>query len=121
MDFGNFFIPYVFEVNEYILRSFTKLIMPEWPRKSSSTSGFAGTRGYWLLGRMDFRNFFIPFVFEVKESIFLLCFISQFKCNGLNNSFEIKWNITISSCWFYLLLLAITTLDTQSCIIIIIK
>ena len=39
-------------------------------RKSRSTSGFTGARGYWWLGLMDFLDFFIPYVFEVKESIF---------------------------------------------------
>ena len=41
-----------------------------WPRKSRSTSGFTCARGYWWLGLMDFRNFFIFYVFEVEESIF---------------------------------------------------
>ena len=32
----------------------------------------------------------------IEQTItFELCFISQFKCNGLHDSFEIKWNITI--------------------------
>ena len=44
--------------------------MSKSPRKTRSTSGFAGTQGYYRLGLMDFRNFFIPYVFEVKESIF---------------------------------------------------
>ena len=38
-------------------------LMWGWPRKSRSTSGFAGTRCYWWMGRMDFRNFFIPYSF----------------------------------------------------------
>ena len=38
--------------------------------KSRSTSGFIGARGYWWWGLMDFCDFFIPYVFEVKESIF---------------------------------------------------
>ena len=38
--------------------------------KSRSTSGFGGTRRYCRLGPMDFSNFFIPYVFHVKESIF---------------------------------------------------
>ena len=41
-----------------------------WLWKSRSTSGFAGAWGYWCLGLMDFRNFFITYVFGVKESIF---------------------------------------------------
>ena len=39
------------------------------PRKSKSTSGFTGTQGYWRLGLMDFRNFFISYIFKVNESI----------------------------------------------------
>ena len=39
------------------------------PRKSKSTSGFTGTRGYLRLGLMDFRDFFISYVFKVNESI----------------------------------------------------
>ena len=39
------------------------------PRKSKSTPGFAGTRGYSRLGLMDFRNFFISYIFKVNESI----------------------------------------------------
>ena len=31
---------------------------------------FRGTLGYCRLGLMDFRNFFIPYVFDVKDSIF---------------------------------------------------
>ena len=38
-------------------------------RKSRSTSGFIGPQGYWWLGLIDFRNSFILYVFEVKESI----------------------------------------------------
>ena len=68
-DVRNFSIPYIFEVKESIPRSFTKLNMFGWPRKSRSTSGFTETRGYWWLGVMDFRNFFTPYVFEVKEVI----------------------------------------------------
>ena len=41
-----------------------------WLRKSRSTSGFAGPWGYWWLGLMNFRNFFITYVFGVKEYIF---------------------------------------------------
>ena len=72
MDFRNFFISYIFKVNESISRSFTKL--PESGdlkiSSSRSTSGFGGTLGYCRLGLMDFRNFFIPYVFDVKDSVF---------------------------------------------------
>ena len=68
-DFRNFFIPYVSEVKESIFHSFTKATMFGWPQKSRSTSGFTGAWVYWLLGLMDFRNFFISHIFEVKESI----------------------------------------------------
>ena len=40
----------------------------------------------------DFNVFFISIE---KNITFELCFISQFKCYGLNDSFEIEWNITI--------------------------
>ena len=43
--------------------------MFEWPPKSRSTSGSGGTQRYWLLGLIDFQNFFTIYVFEVKESI----------------------------------------------------
>ena len=49
---------------------FQKATMFGWSRKIRSTSDFAGARGYWWLDLMDFRNFFISYVFEVKESIF---------------------------------------------------
>ena len=67
MVFQNFFIPHVFEVKESGFRSFTKLLCLCNLDKSRSTSGFAGPQGYWWLGLMVFRNFFIPHVFEVKE------------------------------------------------------
>ena len=41
-----------------------------WPQKSGSISGFACAWEYWWLGLMDFRNFFITYVFGVRESIF---------------------------------------------------
>ena len=40
-----------------------------WPQKSRSTFGLRGTRRYWWLCLKDFYNFFIIYVFEVKESI----------------------------------------------------
>ena len=43
--------------------------MFEWPRKSRSTSGTGGTRKYVWLCLKDFWNFFIIYVFVVKESI----------------------------------------------------
>ena len=69
MDFSNLFIPYVVDVNESVFRSLTQLFCSGWPRKSRSTSGVAVTRGYWRLGLTDFCNFFILYIFEVKESI----------------------------------------------------
>ena len=41
-----------------------------WRRNSRSTSGFGGTLGYCRLGLMDFSNFYNPYVFDVKESVF---------------------------------------------------
>ena len=49
---------------------FHKATMFAWSRKSRSTSGFASARGYWWLSLMDFRNFFIPYIFEVEGSIY---------------------------------------------------
>ena len=43
---------------------------------------------------------------------------SQFECNGLHDSLEIKWNITIYFfSVFHMWRLAITTLDKQSCFV----
>ena len=36
----------------------------------NGNNGFGSTRWYCRLGLMDFHIFFIPYVFEVKESIF---------------------------------------------------
>ena len=46
-----------------------------------------------------------------------LCFITQFKCNGLINSFEIQSNITIFNfcCFLAVTFDHLTTLDKQSC------
>ena len=51
-----------------------------WPRKSRSTSGFTGPQGYWWLGLMNFRNFFIPYVFEVMDSI--SCSFTKLICSS---------------------------------------
>ena len=59
---------------------FQKATLFGWPQKSSSTSGFTGARGYWWLGLMDFCNFFITYVFEIKESIF--CSFTKLPCLG---------------------------------------
>ena len=135
MDFSNFFIPYVFDVNESVFRSFTRplcsgdlenpsqlpvllelegtdgwvlwiFVISSFPTfsksmnlflvvsqsyqnrvtsKSRSTSGFGGTLGYCRLGLMDFRNFFIPYVFDVKESVFR-SFTLLFCSGDLENS-----------------------------------
>ena len=120
MDFSNFFIPYVFDVNESVFRCFTRplcsgdlenpsqlpvllelegtdgwvlwiFVISSFPTFSKSMNlflvvsqsyqnrvtskiqvnfRFRGTLGYCRLGLMDFRNFFIPYVFDVKDSIF---------------------------------------------------
>ena len=44
-----------------------------------------GTPGYCRLGLIDFRNFFIPYVFEVKESVFR-SFTLLFCSGDLENS-----------------------------------
>ena len=122
MDFSNFFISYVFDVNESVFRSFTRplisgnlenegqlpvlqelegtdcwvlwiFVISLFPAFSRSRNLFlvvsqsyhvqvtskiqvnvrfrrTGTPGYCRLGLMDFSNFFIPYVFDVKESVF---------------------------------------------------
>ena len=67
--FSKFLYSLRFRGQEIHFSQFHKATMFEWPRKSRSTSGFTGPQGYWWLGLIDFRNFFIPYVFEVKESI----------------------------------------------------
>ena len=49
---------------------FHRATMFGWPWKSRSTSGFGGTLRYCRLGLMDFSNFLIPYVFDVKESVY---------------------------------------------------
>ena len=49
---------------------FHKATMFGLPRKTRSTSGFGGTLWYCRFGLMDFSNFFIPYVFDVKEFVF---------------------------------------------------
>ena len=46
----------------------------------------------------------IEFYFKsIEQTItFELCFISQFKCNGLHDSFEIELNITIKYLRFFI-------------------
>ena len=46
---------------------------------------FRGTQGYCRLGLMDFRNFFIPYVFDVKDSVFR-SFTLLFCSGDLNSS-----------------------------------
>ena len=69
MNLRNFFVTYVFEIEESIPCSFTKLLCLGDLENPRSTSGFAGARGYWWLSLMEFRNFFITYVFGVEESI----------------------------------------------------
>ena len=49
---------------------FLKATMFGWSRKSRSTSGFRGTLGYCRLSLMDFSNFFISYVSDVKKSVY---------------------------------------------------
>ena len=51
---------------------FLKATTSEWSRKPGSTSVSACTRGYYRFGLMDFRNFFIPYVFRGQVIHFLL-------------------------------------------------
>ena len=46
----------------------------------------------------------IQFYFKLIEQTitFELCFITQFKCNGLHDSFEIELNITIKYLRFFI-------------------
>ena len=69
MDFRNFFIPYVFDVNESVFRCFTRLLCSgdlENPSQLPVLLELEGTDG-WVL--WIFRNFFISYVFKVNESI----------------------------------------------------
>ena len=67
---NNFFILNFFEVKESILRCFSKLPWSHDLEKSRSTSGFGGILGYCRLGLMDFSNLFIPYDFDVRESVY---------------------------------------------------
>ena len=86
MDFHNISIPYVFEVNESIFRSFTKLPCSGDLENPGQLPVYAETRGYWWLGLMDFRKFFIPYVFGIKEFIYR-CF-SKLPCLDIPGDLE---------------------------------
>ena len=78
----------MFRVKKSISR---KAITFEWPQKYRNTSGFAGTRWYWWLGLMGFRNFFIPYIFDVNESI-----ISRFTKLPCSGDFENPRQLPVS-------------------------
>ena len=69
MDFSNFSIPYYFDVRESVYRSFTRPLFLDDFEIPGQLPVLLELEGYWRLGLMDFRNFFTPYVFEVKESI----------------------------------------------------
>ena len=71
MEFRNFSIPYVFEIEESISRSFTKLPCLgnlENLGQLPVLQVLEGTDD--CMGLMDFRNFFTTYVFGVEKSIF---------------------------------------------------
>ena len=85
MDFRNFFISYIFKVNESISRSFTKLPESGDLENPGQLPVSEVLVGYCRLGLMDFRNFFIPYVFDVKDSVFR-SFTLLFCSGDLDNS-----------------------------------
>ena len=70
IDFRNVFISYVFEVKESIFlsvsRSYYFLSDLE---NLGQLPVFTGAQGYWRLGLINVRYFFISYVFKVKETI----------------------------------------------------
>ena len=84
MDFHNLFNAYVFEVKESISSSSTKPPCSGDLENPRSTSGLGGTLGYCRLGLVDFSNFFIPYVFDVNESVFR-CFTRPLCSGDLEN------------------------------------
>ena len=70
MDFRNFYIPYVFEVEESISQFFeaTSLSDLENPDQLPVSQVLKGTDDWPSL--RDFDNFFIPCIFEVNESVY---------------------------------------------------
>ena len=70
MDFRNFFISYVFKVKESISRGVTKLPCSGDLENPGQLPVSGGTLGYCRLGLVDFSKFFIPYVLDVKESVF---------------------------------------------------
>ena len=60
----------MYDVNKSISCSFTNLACLGNLKIYSLTPCIAGVREYRLSGLMNFRNFFISYVYEVKESIF---------------------------------------------------
>ena len=79
-DFYNFFILHISEVEDSNSCSSKKLPCSGDLEKPRSTSGFLGALGYWWLSLMDFRNFFILYIFEVKKSISRS--FAKLKCSG---------------------------------------
>ena len=69
MDFSNFFVPYVFDVDESVFRSFTH------PFCSGDLENLSRLPVLHELQATDdwaftsFRNFIIPYVLEVKKSV----------------------------------------------------
>ena len=71
MDFRNFFIP-TFSRSRNLFLVVSQSYNVQVTSKIQVNFRFrtTGTPGYCRLGLMDFSNFFIPYVFDVKESVF---------------------------------------------------
>ena len=71
MDFRNFFIP-TFSRSRNLFLVISQSYNVQVTSKIQVNFQFrrTGTPGYCRLGLMDFSNFFIPYVFDVKESVF---------------------------------------------------
>ena len=68
MNYQNFFTTYVFEVNESISRSFTKLPESGDLENPGPLPVSEVLMDRSRLGLMDIHNFFNPYVFEVRDS-----------------------------------------------------
>ena len=77
------FVIYLFPTfsrSRYLFLAVSQSYQFGWSRKSRSTSGFGSTLGYCQLGLMDFSNLFIPYVVDVKVSIFRS--LTELFCSG---------------------------------------
>ena len=78
-------------------------------KNRSLTLTFKLSKSAILFGLQNFDRHYLEngnYYYQIRlleQTItFKLCFISQFKCNGLHDSFEILWNITIYFLLFFI-------------------